>query len=68
MSCRISIGHSLDSTGNPLEFCKFASNVLELPISSRNTIIISIGNPLEYTGRPVELLYRTSTRAEDWAE
>ena len=29
---------------------------------------ISIGRPLEYTGRPVELLYGTSTRAEDLAE
>ena len=38
-----------DSTGRPLEFCKFASNVLEMLISSRNAIKIS-------TGRPVELL------------
>ena len=28
---------------------------------------ISIGRPLESTGRPVELLYRTSARAEDLA-
>ena len=54
MSCRIFIGR-------PLEFGKFASNVLELPILSRNAIRIS-------TGRPVELLYWTSTRAEDLAE
>ena len=50
-----------DSTGRPVEFCKFASNVLELLISSRNAIKIS-------TGRPVELLYRTSPRAEDLAD
>ena len=53
MSCRTSIGR-------PLEFCKFASNVLEFLISSRNAIKIS-------TGRPVELFYRTSPRAEDLA-
>ena len=29
---------------------------------------ISIGRPLESTRRPVELLYRTSPRAEDLAE
>ena len=29
---------------------------------------ISIGRPLESTGPPVELLYWTSTRAEDLAE
>ena len=56
-----------DSTGRPLEFCKFASNVLELLISSRNAIKISTGRPLESTGRPVELFYRTSPRAEDLA-
>ena len=28
---------------------------------------IFIGNPLESAGRPVKFLYRTSTRAEDWA-
>ena len=28
---------------------------------------ISIGRPLESTGRPVELLYRTSPKAEDLA-
>ena len=50
-----------DSTGRPVEFCKFASNVLELLISSRNAIKIS-------TGRPVELLYRTSPRAEVLAD
>ena len=69
MSCRIFIGR-------PLEFGKFASNVLELPISLKNAIKISIGcpveflldeRPLESSGRPVELLYRTSTRAEDLA-
>ena len=61
MSCRTSIGRPLDSTGRPIEFCKFASNVLQLLISSRNTIKIS-------TGRPVELLYRTSPRTEDLGE
>ena len=54
MSCRIFIGR-------PLEFGKFASNVLELPILSRNAIRLD-------TGRPVELLYWTSTRVEDLAE
>ena len=56
MSCRISIGHPLDSTGHPLdstghplEFCKFASTVLELPISSRNAI-------KNFTGCPVTFL------------
>ena len=39
-------GRPLDSTGRSLEFCKFASNVLELLISSRNGIKISIGCPL----------------------
>ena len=29
---------------------------------------ISIGRPLVSTGRPVELLYRTSPRAEDLAD
>ena len=62
-----------DSTGCP---CKFASNVLELSISLKNAIKISIGcpveflldeRPLESSGRPVELLYRKSTRAEDLA-
>ena len=59
-----------DSTGRPLEFCKFASNVLELLISSRNAIKISTGRPVEFlldvpqnlldvqqncsTGRPLE--------------
>ena len=48
MSCRIFIGR-------PLEFGKFASNVLELPILSRNAIRISTGRPLELlTGRPQE--------------
>ena len=37
-----------DSTGRPLEFCKFASNVLELLISSRNAIKISTGRPVEF--------------------
>ena len=46
--CRISIGCPLDSTGHSLEFCKFASNVLELPISLRNAIRISIGRPVEF--------------------
>ena len=61
-------------TGHPVgfywtsRFCKFASNILELPISLRNTIKISTGRPLESTGHPVELLYRTSTRAEDLAD
>ena len=36
-----------DSTGCPLEFCKFASKVLELPISSRNAIKNSTGCPVE---------------------
>ena len=53
MSCRISIGHPLDSTGHPLEFCKFASTVLELPISSRNAIKNFTGCPLESTRRRV---------------
>ena len=57
-----------DSTGRPLEYCKFASNILELPISLRNAIKIFTGRPLESTGHPVELLYRTSTRAEDLAD
>ena len=87
MSCRISIGHPLDSTGHlvgfywtstrilqvcfeclgikkcnknfywtsgkisigrPLEFSKFASNVLELLISSGNGIKISTGRPVEF--------------------
>ena len=37
-----------DSTGCPLEFCKFASNVLELLISLRNAIKISTGHPVEF--------------------
>ena len=49
-------GRPLDSTGRPLEFCKFASNVLELLISLRNAIKISTGRPLESAGHPVELL------------
>ena len=48
MSCRTSIGRPLGSSGRPVEFCKFASNVLELLISSRNTIKISTGHPVEY--------------------
>ena len=52
-----------DSTGFTLEFCKFALNFSDLPISQRNVIKkfywmssrISIGRPLESTGRPVEL-------------
>ena len=48
-----------DSTGCLLEFCKFASNVLELPISLRNEIKnfywmsskISSGCPLKSAGR-----------------
>ena len=63
-----------DSTGCPLEFCKFASKVLELPISSRNAIKNSTGCPVEIlldvlqNLRPVELLNWTSTTAEDLAE
>ena len=41
-------GRLLDSTGRPLEFCKFASNFLELLISSRNAIKISTGRPVEF--------------------
>ena len=37
-----------DSTGHPLEFCKYASNVLELPISSSNAIKISTRRPEEF--------------------
>ena len=36
------------SRGRPLEFCKFASNVLELLISLRNAIKISTGHPVEF--------------------
>ena len=62
MSCRTSIGYPLDSTGCPLEFCKFAANVLGLPILSRNarkissgnSSRISIGHPLESTRHPLE--------------
>ena len=49
---------------HPLELCKFASNVLELPISSRNAIKISTGRPVDSNGPPVDLLYWTSFRAE----
>ena len=41
-------GRPLDCTGRPLEFCKFASNVLELLISLRNAIKISTGHPVEF--------------------
>ena len=37
-----------DSTGCPLEFCKFASNISELLISSRNAIKISTGCPVKF--------------------
>ena len=47
--CRISIGRPLDSTGHPLEFCKSASNILELPISSRNAIKSFTGLPVKFT-------------------
>ena len=47
-SCRISIGRPLDSTGCLLEFCNFSSNVLLLPISSRNAIKISTRHPVKF--------------------
>ena len=37
-----------DFTGRPLEFCKFASKVLEWSISSRNAIKISTGRPVKF--------------------
>ena len=55
MSRRIYWTSSRNPTGRPLEFCKFASNDLELPISSRNAIKNFTGRPLENSrGRPVE--------------
>ena len=45
-----------NSTGRPLEFCKFASNVLKLLNSSRNAIKISTGCPVEFLDIPQNLL------------
>ena len=52
------LGNPQDSTGRPLEFCKFVSNVIESPISSTNTIKISSGRPVVRIsiGRTVEFL------------
>ena len=47
-----------DSTGCPLEFCKFASNDLELPISSINAI-------KNFTGCPVEILLDIHQNLQD---
>ena len=58
-SSRIYWTSSRNPTGRPLEFCKFASNDLELPISSRNAIKNFTGRPLENSrGRPVEFTGR----------
>ena len=45
-----------DSSGCPLEFCKFASNVLELLVSLKNTITISTGHPVDSRGCPIKIL------------
>ena len=45
-----------NSTEHPLEFCKFASNVLKLLNSSRNAIKISTGCPVEFLDIPQNLL------------
>merc|ERR1712001_508166 len=58
-SSRIYWTSSRNPTGRPLEFCKFASNDLELPISLRNAIKNFTGRPLENSrGRPVEFTGR----------
>ena len=79
---RISVGHPLDSTGHPVGFYWTSTRILQVCfkclrianfINKCNNFYwtssrISIGRLLESTGRPVELLYRTSPRAEDLAE
>ena len=47
-----------DSTSRPLEFCKFASNDLELLISSRNAI-------KNFAGHPVEILLDVHQNLQD---
>ena len=57
-SSRIYWTSSRNPTGRPLEFCKFASNDLELPISSRNAI-------KNFTGHPVEILLDVHQNLKD---
>ena len=83
MSCRISIGHPLDSTGRLVGFYWTSTRILQVCfecLGIANFIKkcnknfywtsgkISIGRPLESTGRKIELLYWTAPRAEDLAE